>query len=163
MNTISDKVTTEEFKTSDFRILLVDDEPELLMSLEDLLSEEGYSVITADSGRQALERLATAPPLFDLVVTDLRMPPPDGLELLKRIKAEWPATEVILLTAFATRETAREELSSTLQEQIKLMTKAGWVAIGIYFSIGFVVVFQYYLHCLLFCRRVKMIFLRKKI
>jgi DNA-binding NtrC family response regulator len=111
--------TTEEYGPCEFRILLVDDEPEIVMSLEDLLSDEGYSVVTAGSGQQALERLEAAKKPFDLVVTDLRMPPPDGLELLKRIKAEWPATEVILLTAFATRETAREALRQGVLEYIE--------------------------------------------
>ncbi len=99
------------------RILVVDDEPEILLSLEDLLTEEGFEVTTAGSGTEALEALERQ--MFELVITDLRMPPPDGLELLKRIKAQWPATEVILLTAFATRDTAREALKEGALEYVE--------------------------------------------
>jgi len=101
----------------DFRILLVDDEPEILLSLEDLLTDEGYSVYTAGSGEEALAILKRQP--IDLVVTDLRMPPPDGLELLRRIKAEWSDTDVILLTAYATRDTARTAMKDGALEYIE--------------------------------------------
>ncbi|MCK4305868.1 MAG: sigma-54-dependent Fis family transcriptional regulator [Candidatus Eisenbacteria sp.] len=107
-------------ETRGFRILVVDDEAAILRSLEDLLSEEGYHVATAGSGREALDALgASEPAPFHLVITDLRMPPPDGLELLRTIKKQWPDTEVMLLTAFATRETAREAMKEGALEYVE--------------------------------------------
>ncbi len=100
-----------------FRVLLVDDEPEILRSLEDLFSEEGYDVVAAGSGSEAIAALEAR--AFPLVITDLRMPPPDGLELLRITKSRWPQTEVILLTAFATRETAREALRAGALEYVE--------------------------------------------
>ena len=91
-----------------FRILLVDDEKELLLSLADLLTEENYEVDTAGSGDEARAKLEAG--RYQLVITDLRMPPPDGLELLRIVKERFGETEVVLLTAFATRETGREAL-----------------------------------------------------
>jgi len=100
-----------------FRVLVVDDEPEILRSLEDLLSEEGYEVDVAGSGSAALEALAAQ--AYALVITDLRMPPPDGLALLRTVRERWPQTAVILLTAFATRETAREALRAGALEYVE--------------------------------------------
>jgi DNA-binding NtrC family response regulator len=100
-----------------FRMLVVDDEPEILRSLEDLLSEEGYDVDVAGSGSEALAALEARS--YVLVITDLRMPPPDGLALLRAVKERWPQTEVILLTAFATRETAREALRAGALEYVE--------------------------------------------
>ncbi len=91
-----------------FRILLVDDERELLLNLADLLTEESYEVDTAGSGDEARAKLEAG--RYQLVITDLRMPPPDGLELLRIVKERFGETEVVLLTAFATRETGREAL-----------------------------------------------------
>lgn len=108
---------SEDRDAGGFRILVVDDEEEILLSLEDLLAEEGYKVATAGSGREALSVLESA--AFNLVITDLRMPPPDGLELLRTIKDRWADTEVILLTAFATRETAREAMKQGVREYVE--------------------------------------------
>jgi two-component system response regulator PilR (NtrC family) len=89
-------------------VLVVDDEVELRRNLEDLLREEGHAVTTAASGAEAIAALEAQP--FELVITDIRMPPPDGLELLRIIRQRWPGIEVVLLTAFADREDAREAL-----------------------------------------------------
>jgi len=78
------------------RLLIVDDESELLESLGSALSRRGMRVATAASAAQALERLDER--LLDVVVLDVRMPGMDGIELLGRIKASQPDAEVILLT-----------------------------------------------------------------
>ncbi|MBI5836039.1 MAG: sigma-54-dependent Fis family transcriptional regulator [Candidatus Eisenbacteria bacterium] len=85
-------------------LLLVDDEPRLAKLLGDTLAEEGHAVRVEHSGPGAVGALAAR--RFDLVITDLRMEPPDGLELLRIIKRDHPDTEVILLTAFATVDAA---------------------------------------------------------
>ncbi len=85
-------------------VLFVDDEPEALSLVERRLSKRGYHVTAATSAEQALELLEVGK--FDVVVTDLRMPGMDGLELCTRILGRYPRLPVILLTAFGNLETA---------------------------------------------------------
>ena len=73
------------------RILVVDDEARGADLLRRELADRGHAVEALTSSQAALARLAEA--AFDLVITDLRMPPPDGLALLAEIKSRWPATE----------------------------------------------------------------------
>jgi len=79
-------------------ILVVDDEPDLRLSLAQVLREEGHSVDVAADGEAAMARLAEQP--FQLVVSDVRLPKLDGLELLRRVRREFPRTEVMLMTAY---------------------------------------------------------------
>jgi len=87
------------------RILVVDDERSMREFLEILLSKEGHDVTCVDGGEQAIER-ATDPNEFDLVITDLKMPRVGGIEVLERFKYHAPETEVIVMTAYSTAETA---------------------------------------------------------
>ncbi|OHB86300.1 MAG: hypothetical protein A2V98_12895 [Planctomycetes bacterium RBG_16_64_12] len=81
------------------RILVVDDEKAKRLTLRDDLAAQGHEVVTADDGEEALSAMAQWP--FDVVVTDLRMPNTDGIELLKRIKrGPLAETEVIMMTAY---------------------------------------------------------------
>jgi DNA-binding NtrC family response regulator len=80
------------------RILVVDDEVSIASALELILGEEGYEVKTAGSVAAALARLQDGRP-FDLVFTDLRLPDATGIELLDRIRADAPDTQVVLITA----------------------------------------------------------------
>ncbi|HMK64704.1 MAG TPA: sigma-54 dependent transcriptional regulator [Thermodesulfobacteriota bacterium] len=90
-------------------ILVVDDEKSIREMLEILLSREGYQVATAGSGPEALTLFKKKP--FSLVLTDIRMQPMDGLTLLKEIKAINRQTEVIIISAFASQETAIEAMN----------------------------------------------------
>ena len=81
-------------------ILLVDDDPDLLKLISLRLASAGYRVRTADSGEAALGALAVARP--GVVITDLRMPGIDGLQLFEAIHREHPALPVIILTAHGT-------------------------------------------------------------
>ena len=81
-------------------ILLVDDDPDLLKLISLRLASVGYRVRTADSGEAALGALAVARP--GVVITDLRMPGIDGLQLFEAIHREHPALPVIILTAHGT-------------------------------------------------------------
>jgi two-component system NtrC family response regulator len=92
------------------RILIVDDEESLRRVLQVQLENRGHEISLAKNGSDALAVLADSP--HDLVLTDLRMPGFSGLELLKRIRANYPGTEVILLTAFGTIENAVEAMQS---------------------------------------------------
>src|SRR5262245_39387093 len=81
-------------------ILLVDDDPDLLKLISLRLTSAGYRVRTADSGETALAALAVARP--GAVITDLRMPGIDGLQLFEAIHRQHPALPVIILTAHGT-------------------------------------------------------------
>jgi len=95
---------------AEFRILVVDDEPEIVRDLVDLLAEEGYAAEGAASGAEAAEVLRGGS--HDLVLADLRMPPPDGIELVRRLKEERPELPVIILTAHADPAKAREAIQA---------------------------------------------------
>jgi DNA-binding NtrC family response regulator len=90
------------------RLLLVDDEPSILNVLSTLLRAEGYEVTTAAGGDKALEILANQD--FDLMLSDIRMSPINGIELLRKVRETKPNMGVIMLTAYGTIETAVEAL-----------------------------------------------------
>ena len=79
-------------------ILIVDDEPNYLVVLTELLREEGYDVFTAQSGEEGLKIVKEIG--IDLVVTDMRMPGTGGLSLVKEIKSHNKDLPVIMITAF---------------------------------------------------------------
>ncbi len=85
-------------------VLVVDDDGFVRASLEQLLQVHGYEVITASGGQEALEQIEREAP--DLVLTDLRMPGVDGLEVLRRAKGRFPHMAVILLTGYSTLDSA---------------------------------------------------------
>ena len=89
-------------------LLVVDDEPSARGTLALLLRKRGHRVLEADGVTAAAKRLTEE--VFDLVVTDLRMPDGDGLDVLRAAKAHAPATEVILLTAYAEWKSAKEAI-----------------------------------------------------
>jgi two-component system response regulator PilR (NtrC family) len=87
-------------------LLIVDDELGMRQFLTHLFQRDGHSVRVADSGRQALEVLQQEP--ADLVISDIRMPDMNGIELLRAAREMLPDIEVIMMTAFASVDTARE-------------------------------------------------------
>jgi two-component system, NtrC family, response regulator PilR len=90
------------------RILLVDDEPRMLSLLNTLLKAEGYDVVSVQDGSKAPDLIRDE--VLDLLITDIRMSPLGGMELLKIARAERPTMPVIVLTAHATVETAIEAM-----------------------------------------------------
>ena len=86
------------------RILVADDEPGLREFLADTLALDDHVVVTAPDGKAAAKLLDERG--FDLVITDLKMPGGSGLDLLDGVKAARPDTQVVVMTAFATAETA---------------------------------------------------------
>lgn len=86
-------------------VMVVDDEAVARVSLAEILRLEGYQVATAASGEEALSLFNKSGP-FDLMVLDLKMPGMDGLEVTKTVRDLSPGTVIVLLTAFATLETA---------------------------------------------------------
>jgi len=85
-------------------VLIVDDEPSILHSLGGILSDEGYEVLTASNGYEAMQTIAQASP--DLVLLDVWMPGMDGIETLKEIRRDHPYLSVIIITGHGTIETA---------------------------------------------------------
>ena len=81
------------------RVLVVDDEPNIVMSLEFLMRRAGFEVAVARNGREALEALDGTPP--DLLLLDVMMPEFDGYEVCERIRKrpDWNTTRIIMLTA----------------------------------------------------------------
>ena len=90
------------------RLLVIDDEPRMSEIVGMVLRRDGFEVETFTNSEAAIERHECDP--FDLVLTDLRMPAPDGLEVLRRVRAASEDTPVVLFTAHATISTAIEAL-----------------------------------------------------
>ncbi len=90
------------------RILLVDDEPSILNVLSTLLKQEGHDAVPVRGGEKALEVLKAD--RFDLIISDIRMAPVDGMQLLKVARKDHPSTAVIMLTAYGSVETAVEAM-----------------------------------------------------
>jgi two-component system response regulator PilR (NtrC family) len=88
------------------RVLIVDDERSMREFLEILLEQHGYDVTTASGGVEAVARLGSSDSDYDLVLTDLKMPRVDGMAVLEHVKKRCPETEVVVMTAFSTTETA---------------------------------------------------------
>ena len=85
-------------------ILLIDDDPAILRSLENFLTPRGFGVHAADSGRAGLARLDERQ--FDIVITDVKMPGMDGLEVLREVRHRSPETAVIIITGYKESEQA---------------------------------------------------------
>jgi DNA-binding NtrC family response regulator len=85
-------------------LLVVDDEPQMLIAINETLRRSGYSIATAGSGMEALRKLKEK--YYRLVITDMRMPEVSGLDLLRKVKNLAPQTPVILLTAYGTIQNA---------------------------------------------------------
>ena len=95
-------------KTNNHRVLIIDDERPVLMTLEALLKRHGYHVDTASTASQGLKLLRSKP--STLVLLDLQLPDADGLETLDQIKTEVPQTQVIILTAHDSLHNAIESI-----------------------------------------------------
>lgn len=83
-------------------ILIVDDEPNMRLTLGDILEEEGYEVSVADSGERAIELCRQC--VYDVVLMDVRMPGISGVEAFREIRREQVGARVILMTAYSTDE-----------------------------------------------------------
>ncbi|RKZ16240.1 sigma-54-dependent Fis family transcriptional regulator [bacterium] len=103
------------------RILVVDDEESMCQYLSILLQKEGYEMVTANGGARALQIVENEP--IDVVMTDIQMPKMDGIQLLKGIKALMPNLPVIIMTAYASEQSAIDAVNlgafSYLQKHCK--------------------------------------------
>ena len=88
------------------QILILDDEPIVCKRLKPAFEKMGYEVETFTKSMEAMERVQGKE--FDIVITDLKMEGLDGMQFLTAVKEKSPKTEVIVITGFATMETAKE-------------------------------------------------------
>ena len=98
-------------------VLVVDDEKNYLVVLEDLLEEDGHSVLTASSGEEALDIVRSTP--LDTILTDIKMPNMSGIELLREIQLFDPDLPVILMTAYAEVDQAVEAMKNGALDHIQ--------------------------------------------
>ncbi|SHM57187.1 sigma-54-dependent transcriptional regulator [Mucilaginibacter sp. OK098] len=82
------------------KLLIIDDEERLRSLLARILQLEGYDVLVASNGKEAIKKLQQE--VIPVVISDVKLPDVNGIELTSQIKASWPATEIIVLTAFGT-------------------------------------------------------------
>jgi len=91
-------------------ILVVDDESHMLDTIRFILESNGYAAVTARSGEEALERLAALRAQgrrVDLILTDIQMPGPTGLELIERLAESGERSPVLVMTGYNDQETTR--------------------------------------------------------
>ena len=98
-----------EETTGKWSVLVVEDESSIRETLRDFLKRRGHSVVVAGDGDQATE-LLEGERRFELVLTDLRFPRGDGVEVLRLAKSRHPAGYVVLMTGFASLESAIEAI-----------------------------------------------------
>jgi DNA-binding NtrC family response regulator len=96
------------------RLLIVEDEDTLCASLQRVLRKEGYAVDIAGSAEDALEMLHRA--AYDLIICDIILPGISGIELLQRYRAINPAQKVVIMTAYASMDTAKQALAAGASE-----------------------------------------------
>jgi two-component system response regulator PilR (NtrC family) len=114
---------------ADARILVVDDERSMREVLFSMLKNEGYDVTVAEGGEAAIE--AVRQENFDAIITDVRMPKVDGLQVLKAAKELSPSTVVIMITAFGSSETAVEAMKLGAYDYISKPFKYDEVTLNI--------------------------------
>ena len=98
-----------EVQVEDRPILVIDDEPEVLAVMVDVLEQEGYSPRSTSDSREASRLLEEA--TFDVIVSDIMMPHLSGLQLLEMAKRQNPDVQVVFVTGYSTREVAIEALN----------------------------------------------------
>lgn len=89
-------------------IMVVDDETAICQNVVKILTKNNYKVTCAASADEALEKMAKES--FELVISDIVMPKKNGLELLKEIKTKWPTTKAVMMTAYASTDTAMKAI-----------------------------------------------------
>lgn len=97
-------------------ILVVDDEEMMRDLLDKILSHEGYNIITAFDGVDALEKLSNQK--IDIVISDMKMPRMNGFELLKNVKSDYEGLGIIIMTAYGDTYTVKDALLLGADEYI---------------------------------------------
>ena len=98
------------------KILVVDDEEAIRITLSEILAYENYNVVTAPSGRDAVEKLTSEE--FDLMLLDIRMPEMDGVEVMKKAGEISPDTQIVMVTGHGSLDTAIEALRHDVHDYL---------------------------------------------
>jgi CheY-like chemotaxis protein len=101
------------------RVLVAEDDPVVRTMLQRLLREAGFEVRTAKHGDEALGIALRASGAFDLVVTDVRMPVMDGLELVRRLRERWPGLPVLYISGYDLELSAGSRRSASRQSLLR--------------------------------------------
>jgi len=109
------------------KILIVDDDPEILGIIAEVLKEEGYAVDTASSGAEAIKHIDDE--FYDLVITDFKMPEVDGMMVLRHIVDRSPDTICVILTGYGTIDSAVEAIKTGAFDYITKPVKSGEILI----------------------------------
>ncbi|MBW1637455.1 MAG: response regulator [Deltaproteobacteria bacterium] len=107
-------------------VLILDDEPIVSKRLKPSLEKKGYEVETFTVSLDALKRIRERD--FDIVITDLKMEGLSGMEFMSEVKSHSPSTEVIIITGFATMDTAKESFSKGVFDFLAKPFKLGEIA-----------------------------------
>src|SRR6185437_9684430 len=97
-------------------ILIVDDEPSVLLTVAAILRQEGYEVDAVPNGEAAIAKIAGR--YYDLVLTDLKMPGVDGLQVLEEVRKTSPQTVTVMMTGYGSVDTALEALQRGAYEYL---------------------------------------------
>ena len=108
---------TKKTSPASYSVLVVDDEQTIRQILVRIVRRDGYAVQEAVNGKDALEKMSTS--RFDLVITDVKMPEIGGLELLAKIKSNYPDTKVVIVTSHVGDMTAAEVISAGADQFIE--------------------------------------------
>jgi len=103
-------------KFATMKILMIDDEPELLGVMKDVLEEEKYQFFCASNGSEGIRMNEQKDP--DLILLDLRMPEMDGIETLRSIRKNDPEVRVVILTGYGCPDTIREAADLNVSEYL---------------------------------------------
>ncbi|MFZ2445696.1 MAG: response regulator [Syntrophobacteraceae bacterium] len=106
MTALQDAGTLEQ--AAKVKVLVMEDEANMARALEMVLSEEGYEVDVAMTGRNAMKQLDSK--TFDLLLADLRLPDINGMDVIKKVKHDQPDTEVVVITGYSTVSSAVEAI-----------------------------------------------------
>jgi DNA-binding NtrC family response regulator len=109
--------------TNRLKVMVLDDEPIVCKRLQPALEKLGYEVETFIHSEEAMRRIQET--TYDIIVTDLKMKGIDGMQFLQEAKKRSPKTEVIVITGFATLETARESFQKGVFDFIAKPFKLG--------------------------------------
>lgn len=100
----------------DLKFLIVDDEEDILEIIQDRLEAYGFTVVTAGTGREALNKMAVEK--FDGIFMDVKMPEMSGIEALEEIRKTDKQTPIIIITSSSTREAAIEAIAKGANEYV---------------------------------------------
>jgi two-component system response regulator AtoC len=108
MNSSGTKSKSDRAMFSPYKILIVEDDHVICSMLSGAFLSLGYEIVSAHDGFQALERIEAES--FNVVLLDIMLPGPDGMDILKHLRKHYPQTQVIMLTAYASLDTALDAL-----------------------------------------------------